>query len=131
MLLKWLRTVFSLTRSVRAISFTNIPRTINVINQPIKGGGWLATHEDITERRKAERELEQTRAFLHTVIENVPSPIIVKGAQDLHYMLVNRAAERYLGLDRETLLGKRAIEVIPFEGRDIDELLAAEAAGQL
>ena len=53
-------------------------RIIDVVNQPIKGGGWVATHEDITERKKAERELEHTRSFLDTIIENVPSPIIVK-----------------------------------------------------
>ena len=52
-----------------------------MVNQPIEGGGWVATHEDITERKRAERELEQTRAFLDTIIENVPSPIIVKDAQ--------------------------------------------------
>ena len=57
-------------------------RIIDVVNQPTKDGGWVAMHEDITERRKAERELEHTRTFLNTIIENVPSPIIVKGAQD-------------------------------------------------
>ncbi len=91
----------------------NDGRIIDVVNQPIKGGGWVATHEDITERRMAERELEHTRSFLNTIIENVPSPIIVKGAQDLRYMLINRAAEQYLGVDRHTMLGKRAIEVMP------------------
>ena len=88
-------------------------RIIDVVNQPIEGGGWVATHEDITERKKAARELEHTRSFLDTIIENVPSPIIVKGAQDLRYMLINRAAEQYLGVDRNTMLGKRASEVMP------------------
>ena len=88
-------------------------RIIDVVNQPIKGGGWVVMHEDITERKKAARELEHTRSFLDTIIENVPSPIIVKGAQDLRYMLINRAAEQYLGVDRNTMLGKRAIEVMP------------------
>ena len=31
-------------------------RTIFVSNRPMSGGGWVATHEDITERREAERE---------------------------------------------------------------------------
>ena len=31
-------------------------RSISVINRPMAGGGWVATHEDITERRDAERE---------------------------------------------------------------------------
>ena len=88
-------------------------RIIRVINQPIKSGGWVATHEDVTEYKLAKRELEQTRSFLDTIIENVPSPIIVKGAQDLRYLLINRAAEQYLGIDRTTMLGKRAVDVMP------------------
>src|SRR5665213_2914726 len=47
----------------------NDGRTIAVVNQPIEGGGWVAMHEDITERKKAERELDQTRSFLNTIIE--------------------------------------------------------------
>ena len=31
-------------------------RVMSIINRPIAGGGWVATHEDISERRKAERE---------------------------------------------------------------------------
>jgi diguanylate cyclase (GGDEF)-like protein/PAS domain S-box-containing protein len=88
-------------------------RIVRVANQPIKGGGWTATHEDVTHYKLAKRELEQTRSFLDTIIENVPSPIIVKGAQDLRYLLINRAAEDYLGIDRATMLGKRAVEVMP------------------
>ena len=88
-------------------------RIIAVVNQPMEGGGWVATHEDITERKRAERELEQTRQFLDTIIENVPTPIIVKGAPDLRYLLINRAAEKYLGVDRERMLGKTAGEVMP------------------
>jgi methyl-accepting chemotaxis protein len=30
--------------------------TISVVNRPMPGGGWVATHEDVTERRKAEHE---------------------------------------------------------------------------
>ena len=33
-------------------------RTISVTNRPIKNGGWVAVHEDITERRKAEARIE-------------------------------------------------------------------------
>ena len=88
-------------------------RLIAVVNQPIKGGGWVATHEDITERKRAERELESTRSFLDTIIENVPSPIIVKDFRTLKYLLINRAAEKFLGISRESILGKTALEVMP------------------
>jgi diguanylate cyclase (GGDEF)-like protein len=32
-------------------------RTIAISNQPAPGGGWVATHEDITERRQAEKQI--------------------------------------------------------------------------
>ena len=35
---------------------SNDGRVIMVINRPMAGGGWVATHEDVTERREAERE---------------------------------------------------------------------------
>ncbi|HMK81840.1 MAG TPA: PAS-domain containing protein [Xanthobacteraceae bacterium] len=32
-------------------------RTISIANRPMSGGGWVATHEDITERRRAEMQI--------------------------------------------------------------------------
>ena len=96
----------------------NDGRIVDVVNQPIKGGGWVAMHEDITERKKAERELEHTRSFLDTIIENVPSPILVKSIPDLKYLLINRAAEKYLGADRSKILGKSAAEILPQAGAE-------------
>ena len=94
-------------------------RTISVVNQPIESGGWVATHEDVSERKRAERELEDTRSFLNTIIENVPSPIIVKDIPGLKYLLINRAAEKYLGVNRVGLLGKTATEVMPESSAEI------------
>jgi diguanylate cyclase (GGDEF)-like protein/PAS domain S-box-containing protein len=88
-------------------------RIIEVVNQPTKEGGWVATHEDITVRKQAERELENTRAFLDMIVENVPSPIIVKDATDLKYLLVNRATEKYFGVDRAAIIGKTTTGVLP------------------
>ena len=79
----------------------------------MQGGGWVATHEDITERSRSDRELERTRSFLNTIIENVPSPIIVKSIPALRYLLINRAAEKYLGIQRSVMLGKTSADVMP------------------
>jgi len=98
-------------------------RTIAVVNQPVQSGGWVATHEDVTERNLAERELESTRSFLSRIIENVPSPIIVKSIPDLRYLLVNRAAEKYLGIGRSAMLGKTSADIMP---QSSAEKIAAE-----
>src|SRR6185312_3007075 len=33
-------------------------RAIAVTNRPMSGGSWVATHEDVTERRRAEQRIE-------------------------------------------------------------------------
>src|SRR5262249_23753456 len=68
-------------------------RVIVVVNQPMSGGGWVATHEDITERRRAERELDRTRTLLNIVVENMPAMLVVKEAKEYRYVLINRAGE--------------------------------------
>jgi diguanylate cyclase (GGDEF)-like protein/PAS domain S-box-containing protein len=88
-------------------------RMITVVNQPMEGGGWVVTHEDVTERARAERELESTRNFLHTVIENVPTAIMVKDARTLNFVLINRGAEEFYGVPRDEMIGKSAPEIFP------------------
>jgi diguanylate cyclase (GGDEF)-like protein/PAS domain S-box-containing protein len=107
-------------------------RVITVVNQPMAGGGWVVTHEDVTERWHAERELENTRNFLHTVIENVPATLIVKDARDLTYALINRSAEEFYGFARERMIGKTARDVFPPDvaekiARHDQEMLATHA----
>ena len=86
-------------------------RTIAVVNQPIEGGGWVATHEDISARMRAQRELDKTRAFLDTIIDNVPTPVIVKSLPDMRYLLVNKQAEEFFGMPSEEVIGKTVHEI--------------------
>ena len=86
-------------------------RIITVVNQPMEGGGWVVTHEDVTERWRAERDLENTRNFLDAVVENVPSAIVVKDARKLSYVLINRAAEEFYGVPRAEMIGKTAKDI--------------------
>jgi len=101
---------------------------LRIVDQPIEGGGWVATYEDITEQRRAERERDQNREFLDRLIDNVPSAIFVKSAVDRTYILVNRAGESFWGKRREEMVGRTAEEIFPpseakrIEGRD-DELV--------
>ena len=56
-------------------------RLILVNRERMKDGGWVTTHEDITERRKIEQENDRNRIFLNTILNNVPAPIFVKEAE--------------------------------------------------
>ena len=75
--------------------------TLRVVDQPMEGGGWVATYEDVTEQRRTERDRDRNRAFLDLIIDNVPSAIFVKNSADGRYVLVNRAGEKFWGLSRE------------------------------
>jgi diguanylate cyclase (GGDEF)-like protein/PAS domain S-box-containing protein len=93
-------------------------RVTAVLNSPMEGGGWVALHEDITEQCRAEQELARTKNFLDTVIENVPTTIIVKDARDFRYVLINRAGEDFFGRPADQILGKTAYDFLPKAAAD-------------
>jgi len=107
-------------------------RIVAVVNQPMEGGGWVATHEDITDLRRAEVERDRNRVFLDTLIEHMPITVTVKDARERRYVLVNRAAEMLFAIPRGEMLGKQAREVFPkdeadfFDARDRELLQAPE-----
>jgi len=53
--------ITSVRRDIRrkkiAVFETPDGRSIQIINEPVADGGWVATHEDITERRRAEEQI--------------------------------------------------------------------------
>src|SRR4029077_14070274 len=97
-------------------------RSIRVVNQPLANGGWVATHEDITDARGAEQERDRNRKFLDLIIDNVPATIIVKDARSRKFVLINQTGEAYLGASRDRMIGKTARELRPQHIADmIDE----------
>jgi diguanylate cyclase (GGDEF)-like protein len=53
--------IASVRRDIRrkkiAVFETPDGRSIQIVNEPVADGGWVATHEDITERRRAEQQI--------------------------------------------------------------------------
>lgn len=66
---------------------------------------------DTTEQHRATEELNATRELLHTVIEAVPSAILVRNAADSRYVLMNKAGEKLFEHTREQMIGKTPVEV--------------------
>ncbi|MEX0591607.1 MAG: EAL domain-containing protein [Xanthobacteraceae bacterium] len=94
-------------------------RFVHCVNQPMDGGGWVVTHEDITERKRTEQDRDRSQAFLDLVIENIPVTVVVKDAVDFRYILVNRAGEDYYGVPRSKMIGKTAHEVLARPAADL------------
>ena len=46
-------------------------RTISIIHHPIEGGGWIGTHEDVTERRQAEARIHHMAR--HDALTDLPN----------------------------------------------------------
>ncbi len=82
-----------------------------VNHRPMPEGGWVATHIDITEQRRAEQELDETRKFLISIIENIPVSVVVKDAKTRKYLLVNRAFETMLGIPRSEMLDRTSFDI--------------------
>ena len=88
-------------------------RTFLSVSKALPTGGWLASMEDITERRKLEQERDRNYAFLREIIDHIPTQITVKGAHDRRYLLANRVAESRFGISRDAIVGKTAFDIFP------------------
>jgi PAS domain S-box-containing protein len=88
----------------------------------------LGLSEDVTERKRAEEEASRTRAFLDSVIENIPLFVFVKNASDLSVVLWNRAGAETVGYSREEMIGKNDYDFFTreeadfFRARDLEVL---------
>ncbi len=80
--------------------------------------GYLGIAQDITEHKQAELALQHSKQLLDSVIENIPSMIFMKRAEDLRFVLINKAGEKLLGVKREELIGKSDYDLFPKEQAD-------------
>jgi diguanylate cyclase (GGDEF)-like protein len=51
-------------------------RTVAVMSQPMADGGWVATHEDITERRRAEMKIAHMAR--HDALTDLPNRVLLR-----------------------------------------------------
>lgn len=96
-------------------------RIIKVVNQPTTDGGWVATHEEITERVTAERRRARAERFLNTIVEHMPATVFATDVRDKRFVLLNKAGEELLGISRDNFIGKRAADVFsPQQAKEIE-----------
>ena len=58
------------------IARLNDGRVFSIVNKPLPNGGWLATHEDITERRRAEEQIAHMAR--HDALTDLPNRVLLR-----------------------------------------------------
>ena len=80
--------------------------------------GSVGINRDISERRKADRKIVETRDFLENIFKTTADGIIVSNPEG-YITMVNEAVEKMLGYSRDELIGKHPTE-LGIKGNDHD-----------
>jgi len=76
-------------------------RTFSIVNKPLSDGGWLATHEDITERQRTEERI--VHMARHDALTDLPNRVLLRERLEHELKRVKRGemlAVLCLDLDR-------------------------------
>jgi diguanylate cyclase (GGDEF)-like protein/PAS domain S-box-containing protein len=90
---------------------TDDGRMIHVVNEPIPGGGYLSTHDDITDSQLREESFK-------LLFENNPIAMWVYDQETLAFLAVNDAAVSQYGFERSDFLARVVTDIRPAEDRD-------------
>lgn len=90
-------------------------RAVVVTRRNTSDGGWIATHEDVTERQELEDKLQSTKNFLQSVLDHIPMVIGVREVNSGRYAMVNTASESYFGLRREMMISSAPSDIFDAE----------------
>ena len=72
-----------------------------------------ARHMAEAEAKRSLTQLTEAQTFLNTIVDNVPAAIVARTWPDAQFVLVNREAERLIGVRRDEVLGKSVDKVFP------------------
>jgi len=81
----------------------------------------VVTFVEISDRKKAEQEIEHTRNFLQTIIDHLPVALFVKDGRAEHFgktLLWNHTCETMFGFTVEQSIGKTVYDHVPKEQAD-------------
>jgi diguanylate cyclase (GGDEF)-like protein/PAS domain S-box-containing protein len=81
-------------KTTTGLAKTTEGRLVQAFNQPMPGGGWVTTHEDVTERHHAEEQVREQKLQMDAALENMSQGLLMCDADD-RIILCNR---RYLEL---------------------------------
>jgi diguanylate cyclase (GGDEF)-like protein len=83
-----LKAVMTLGKPINSILEATDGRVISATTQPMANGGWVTTHEDITERREAQAKI--SHMALHDGLTNLPNRLFFREQMEIRFARLER-----------------------------------------
>jgi PAS domain S-box-containing protein len=87
----------------------------------------MAAMYDVTERKRIDGQLRETREFLTSIVDNLPIGLTVKRVADRKYVLINNVAAQFFDVPLDQQLGRTAEEIFPPDVAEVINKNDAEA----
>ena len=101
----------SLGNAVNRVVLTADGREISITSQPMPNGGWVATHEDITEKKQVEARIAKEASENRRLFETSLDLILVTDHKGT-FVRVSPSSMTILGYSPEEMIGRSAPEFI-------------------
>ena len=83
------------TRARATVQRLSDGRDIAICRQPMRGGGWVTTHEDVTERERLKERLEQQNEQLDAALNNMTQGLAMFDSEQRLVVCNERYGEMY------------------------------------
>ncbi|MCE9683884.1 hybrid sensor histidine kinase/response regulator [Halomonas alkalisoli] len=98
----------------RYVRYRQDGSVLEVQGNPMPGGGFVYTYQDITQQKRIEEALIRSENNIRIYTDNVPA-LIAYFDKECRYLFTNRAYEQAFGIDRNEVIGQSVDTVITDE----------------
>ncbi|WP_043528106.1 hybrid sensor histidine kinase/response regulator [Litchfieldella xinjiangensis] len=114
----------------RYVRYRQDGTVLEVQGNPMPGGGFVYTYQDITQQKRIEEALIRSENNIRIYTDNVPA-LIAYFDKECRYLFTNRAYEQVFNVDRNAVIGERMESVMqPHIARDRAPWMQRALAGE-
>jgi len=84
-------------------------QALEVRGAPMPGGGFVTTYADISERKKAEAEIQRSTGLLQSVLDAASEVSVISMDMNARVTLFNKGAERMFGFNASEVVGQHTL----------------------